>query len=79
MEDFNTRLNRFVCSSEVAQETHDFYVAGRIGKKEFKQLMFKHSGLARKYGLVWSEQLWKDVYASEYMDMITGHYDQLED
>lgn len=78
MEDFNTRLWQFMHSNELQQDAHNFYMYGPITYRDFRQIMFEHQAHARKFGLVWSDKLWKDVCKSEYMDWIKKRWEQLD-
>ncbi len=78
MADFNTRLSEFMDSYEVRQWGVNFYMTGSVEYGDFKQLMLDHQSHARKFGLVWSNELWSKVCNSKYMDFIKERREQLE-
>jgi len=66
MEDFDTRLWKFMHSNELQQYAHNFYMYGPITYRDFSRMMFEHRVHARKFGIFWSKELWNDVCKSEY-------------
>lgn len=65
MEDFDTRLWKFMHSNELQMWAHNFYMCG-ITYRDFSRMMFEHRVHARKFGIFWSKELWKNVCKSEY-------------
>lgn len=78
MADFNTRLSEFMDSYEVRQWSTNFYMTGEIPYQDFRQLMFEQRVHARKFGLVWSKELWSNVRKSKYWRFIEERREQLE-
>lgn len=51
----------FIESREMVAEFEQAYFNGVMTKKEFKRLFSRYPNVAKRFGLRWSEALWRDV------------------